>query len=52
MKGEKEGKNEREREKERGGEEWEGETYIYIGCFEGAWAFSQRVRSARRGGRS
>lgn len=35
----------RERERKRGREESE----TYIGCLEGAWAFSQRVRSFGEG---
>lgn len=45
----KRGKRAYEREKEKAKEKKrERETY-YIGCFEGAWAFSQRVRSLGEG---
>lgn len=42
---ERERTNERKRRQRR---KRERETY-YIGCFEGAWAFSQRVRSLGEG---
>lgn len=44
---ERERTNERKR-RQRRKRERERETY-YIGCFEGAWAFSQRVRSLGEG---